>query len=30
VAEAHGGSVFADDSPLGGAAVGFVVPGVDD
>lgn len=30
VAEAHGGAVSADVSPLGGAAVGFVVPAVDD
>lgn len=30
VAEAHGGSVSAGDSPLGGASVGFSVPTVDD
>jgi len=29
VADAHGGSVFAADSPDGGAAIGFVVPTVD-
>ncbi len=29
VADAHGGSVFADDSPDGGAAIGFVLPTVD-
>jgi two-component system sensor histidine kinase MprB len=30
VAEAHSGSVFAGESALGGAAVGFEVPTVDD
>ncbi len=30
VAEAHGGTVFVEDSPDGGAAVGFVLPTVDD
>ncbi len=30
VAEAHGGSVSAGESPLGGASVGFTVPTVDD
>jgi signal transduction histidine kinase len=30
VAEAHGGRVFAESSPDGGAAIGFVLPGVDD
>ena len=30
VAEAHGGSVSATEVPGGGAAVGFVLPTVDD
>lgn len=30
IAEAHGGSVHAGPSPLGGAAVGFRVPGIDE
>ena len=30
VAEAHGGSVSATEAPGGGAAVGFVLPTVDD
>ena len=29
VAEAHGGTVFAEESPDGGAAVGFVLPTID-
>ncbi len=30
VAEAHGGKVWAGDSPLGGAAVGLQIPEIDD
>ncbi len=30
VAEAHGGSAWAGDSPLGGAAVGFRIPEIDE
>ncbi len=30
VAEAHGGTVWAGDSPLGGAAVGLTIPELDD
>ena len=30
VAEAHGGTAWADESPLGGAAVGLRIPEIDD